>query len=58
MDKGHTIIDSRNDFGEHSIKGSLLMAEKGNLATWVGLLVDPQAKILLVCDKDKAKDLI
>lgn len=41
-----------------SIKGSLLMAEKGNLATWVGLLVDPQAKILLVCDKDKAKDLI
>ena len=35
-----------------------MMSQNGTLATWVGTLVAPDANLLLICNKQKANDLI
>lgn len=49
MDKGCTVIDTRHElegsnllYNVESIKGSFLMSENGNIATWAGSFIKPE----------------
>lgn len=42
MDKGCTVIDTRHELEGKSIKGSFLMSENGNIATWAGSFIKPE----------------
>ena len=55
---GAVVIDARDSaaFGGFHIPGSINIGFEKQLANWVGMVVDPQAEILLVVDDEKDYD--
>ena len=58
MDGGCLCIDNRHNLEGGLIKGAYLMTEKGAVASWAGLIIPPNSKIVLFTETGQAEDMI
>ena len=60
MKKGVTILDVRSphDFEKGFIPGSINIGKMGMFAPWVGTIISPKSKILLVCNINEEEEVI
>jgi len=57
---GALILDTRtpDEFEKGFIPGSLNIGLNGQFGPWVGELINPDAELILVCDKDKEQETV